>query len=146
MTQCGGPLPVRTGVGLSHSVPNGVGVDPQGVDGALEELADAAPVRGQRTDARGRQAEGRAEGLGHVAVGREAELERLHVAARHARSIGLRVNAGHGLNYDNVAPVTTLADVEELNIGFAIVARAVFDGVDGAVRAMLERIAEGAKP
>ena len=38
------------------------------------------------------------------------------------------------------------ADVEELNIGFAIVARAVFDGVDGAVRAMLERIAEGAKP
>jgi pyridoxine 5-phosphate synthase len=64
------------------------------------------------------------------------ELERLCAAAEHARAIGLRVNAGHGLDYENVAPVAALAHLEELNIGFAIVARALEVGVDVAVDTM----------
>jgi pyridoxine 5-phosphate synthase len=67
---------------------------------------------------------------------RKRELERLADGAAFARRRGLRVNAGHGLDYDNVAPVAAIEGVEELNIGFAIVARAVFDGAATAVREM----------
>jgi pyridoxine 5-phosphate synthase len=67
---------------------------------------------------------------------RARELARLAAAALHARAIGLRVNAGHGLDYQNVGAVAALSHVEELNIGFAIVARSVFDGVDAAVSEM----------
>ena len=67
---------------------------------------------------------------------RRRELERLRTAAIFAHELGLRVNAGHGLDYDNVAPVAALPWIEELNIGFAIVARSVFTGVDEAVRTM----------
>ena len=74
---------------------------------------------------------------------RERELERLIAAAAHARSLGLRVNAGHGLDYENVAPVARIEGVEELNIGFALVARSVFEGIEVAVRTMLTAI-EGA--
>ncbi len=76
---------------------------------------------------------------------RAAELTRLADAARFARELGLRVNAGHGLDYENVGPVAALDGVEELNIGFAMVARAVFDGVDIAVQEMLACIAAGAR-
>ena len=58
-------------------------------------------------------------------------------AAIAAHDGGLRVNMGHGLDYDNVAPVARLPHVEELNIGFAIVARSVFTGVDEAVGSMV---------
>ncbi len=71
---------------------------------------------------------------------REAELSRLMRAAETAHSCGLRVNAGHGLDYRNVQPVVALPHLEELNIGFAIVAEALFVGVDGAVSGMLELI------
>lgn len=67
---------------------------------------------------------------------RARELERLHAAAERAHGLGLRVNAGHGLDYDNVVPVARLPHMEELNIGFAIVARALFDGVHVAVSNM----------
>ena len=67
---------------------------------------------------------------------RERELERLAAAAERAHALGLRVNAGHGLDYQNVAPIARLPHVEELNIGFAIVARALFEGVFGAVALM----------
>jgi pyridoxine 5-phosphate synthase len=63
-------------------------------------------------------------------------LQRLRAAARHAATIGLEVHAGHGLNYHNVGPVAAIADIVELNIGHAIVARALFDGLPAAVRAM----------
>jgi len=69
-----------------------------------------------------------------------AELRRLESAARLAHELGLRVNAGHGLDYRNVEPVALLPFVEELNIGHAIVARAVLVGLDNAVREMLDRI------
>jgi pyridoxine 5-phosphate synthase len=57
-----------------------------------------------------------------------------------ARELGLRVNAGHGLDYANVAAVARLPHVEELNIGFAIVAESVFAGVDSAVGRMAELV------
>jgi pyridoxine 5-phosphate synthase len=64
------------------------------------------------------------------------ELERLHAGARLASSLGLEVHAGHGLHYHNVQPVAAIREVVELNIGHAIIARAVFDGLGAAVREM----------
>ena len=74
---------------------------------------------------------------------RAKELARLIAAAEFAHNQGLRVNAGHGLDYDNVAPIARLPHVEELNIGFAIVARAVFSGVDEAVSSMAALVRVG---
>jgi len=73
---------------------------------------------------------------------REAELARLVEATAHARSIGLRVNAGHGLDFDNIGSVAAIEGVEELNVGFSMVARAVFDGVEKTVKDMLKCIRE----
>ena len=64
------------------------------------------------------------------------ELERLRAAARHGAAAGLIVNAGHGLNYHNVEPVAAIPEIVELNIGHALIARAVFDGLPRAVRDM----------
>lgn len=68
---------------------------------------------------------------------RSAELERLARAARRARELNLRVNAGHGLNLANTRDISRIAGLEELNIGHSIVARALFVGVEAAVREML---------
>ena len=70
------------------------------------------------------------------------ELEQVKRVARYAVEKGLHVNAGHGLNYDNVKPVAALHDVRELNIGHAIVARSVFTGMGNAVREMKSLLAE----
>ena len=67
---------------------------------------------------------------------RAIELRRLVRAAHHAAEIGLRVNAGHGLDYHNVQPVAAIPEIVELNIGHAIIARAIFSGLAGAVRDM----------
>jgi len=64
------------------------------------------------------------------------ELERLRHAAQFAAGRGLTVHAGHGLNYSNVAAVAAIPDIVELNIGHAIIARALFDGLAPAVRDM----------
>lgn len=64
------------------------------------------------------------------------ELARLHDAAAYASGLGLTVHAGHGLHYHNVGPVAALQPIVELNIGHAIVSRALFDGLGGAVREM----------
>lgn len=66
----------------------------------------------------------------------QAELERIRVAVAEGLRHGLRVNAGHGLHYGNVKPVAALDGISELNIGHAIVAQAVFDGWEKAVRDM----------
>jgi pyridoxine 5-phosphate synthase len=66
------------------------------------------------------------------------ELERLEEAAEHAAGLGLRVLAGHGLTYRNVGPVAAIPEIEELNIGHNIVARAVLVGMERAVREMLQ--------
>ncbi len=68
------------------------------------------------------------------------ELQRLARATQKAVSLGLRVAAGHGLDYPNTEPVAGLAGVEELNIGHAIIARAAYVGLDRAVRDMIEII------
>jgi pyridoxine 5-phosphate synthase len=64
------------------------------------------------------------------------ELERLRAGARMASSLGLQVHAGHGLHYHNVQPVAAIGEIVELNIGHAIISRAIFDGLDRAVRDM----------
>ncbi len=65
-----------------------------------------------------------------------AELARIVDAARYGHEIGLVINAGHGLHYRNVKPIAAIEQVVELNIGHAIVARAVFDGLATAVSEM----------
>jgi pyridoxine 5-phosphate synthase len=67
---------------------------------------------------------------------RATELHRLRDGARHAASLGLTVHAGHGLHYHNVQPVAAVAEIVELNIGHAIIARAVFHGLAQAVSEM----------
>jgi pyridoxine 5-phosphate synthase len=67
---------------------------------------------------------------------RATELERLRNAARRAAGLGLVVHAGHGLDYHNVQPVAAIGEIVELNIGHAIVARAVLTGLTSAVREM----------
>src|SRR6187402_54460 len=64
------------------------------------------------------------------------ELERLSTAAKRAANLGLEVHAGHGLTYNNVAPVAAIPEIVELNIGHCIIARAIFTGLEAAVRDM----------
>lgn len=73
-------------------------------------------------------------------AGRAAEFARLVSGAREAHAAGLVVNAGHGINYVNVAEIRTLPHVHELNIGHSIISRALFTGIDEAVREMKARI------
>ncbi len=72
--------------------------------------------------------------------GAARELRRLEEAATLARQAGLAVHAGHGLDYHNVTPVAAIAECEELNIGHAIVSRAVLVGIEEAVREMRRRV------
>ena len=67
---------------------------------------------------------------------RAHELERVRSAAALGASLGLVVNAGHGLHYHNVEPIAAIREIVELNIGHAIIARAVFDGLPKAIRDM----------
>ncbi len=71
-------------------------------------------------------------------AGKRHELGRLAKAAAHGHALGLAVHAGHGLTYENVVPVAALRHVEELNIGHSVVSRAVFVGMERAVREMKE--------
>jgi len=66
----------------------------------------------------------------------QVELTRLTDGIKYAHSLGLKVNAGHGLNYFNVKPIAAIEEIIELNIGHAIIARAAIDGLDRAVRDM----------
>ena len=69
------------------------------------------------------------------------ELEKILNAAKTASKLGLRVAAGHGLNYTNVRQVAAIPEIEEFNIGHAIVARAVLVGLERAVREMIDKVA-----
>jgi pyridoxine 5-phosphate synthase len=71
---------------------------------------------------------------------RAAEFQRLRIGAVRAHDLGLIVNAGHGINYVNIAEVRTLPHLHELNIGHSIVSRALFTGVEEAVREMKRRM------
>lgn len=97
--------------------------EPRQLDAAV---AAGAPVVELHTGAYA-DADGAAEGT---------EFRRIVDAAAYGHGLGLTVHAGHGLHYDNVAPIAAIPEIVELNIGHAIVARAVLDGLDVAVAEM----------
>ncbi|WP_028117693.1 pyridoxine 5'-phosphate synthase [Ferrimonas senticii] len=72
----------------------------------------------------------------------QAELERIKKGAEHAASLGLVVNAGHGLHYHNVQPIAAIPQFFELNIGHSIIARAAFEGLETAVKTMKQLMLE----
>lgn len=80
---------------------------------------------------------------GAYANGRAGELDRLVAGATRAQACGLRVNAGHGLNYTNTTPILALPGLEELNIGHSIISRAVVCGLEKAVAEMAQLIRRG---
>lgn len=71
------------------------------------------------------------------------ELDKIRIAAKHAKKLGLGVNAGHGLNYINMKTFRELTDIDEVSIGHSIIARAVFVGVKEAVKEMFDVINRG---
>jgi len=76
----------------------------------------------------------------HSAPEAPDELQRLVSCAQHAHGLGLKVNAGHGLNYENLRVLRRVPHLEELNIGHSIISRAVFVGLDAAVKEMLRLV------
>ncbi len=82
---------------------------------------------------------------GHYAnaVGEENifdELERVRIAAKHAKKLGLGVNAGHGLNYINMKEFVAIPDIDEVSIGHSIITRSIYVGVEKAIKEMIELI------
>lgn len=77
-------------------------------------------------------------------IRRQQELGRIVQAVEQGRGLGMKVNAGHGLNYHNVRPIAGIEGIAELNIGHAIIARAVFVGIATAVRDMKQLLLESA--
>jgi len=70
----------------------------------------------------------------------ETELLRIQKASKYASNIGMRVFAGHGLNYDNVKAIAAIPEIEELNIGHFLVAQSVYMGMEKAVKTMIQII------
>jgi pyridoxine 5-phosphate synthase len=97
--------------------------DPRQMDAARRA---GAPVVEIHTGAYAEAADGK----------RLEELARVTSAAAYAQEIGLTVHAGHGLNYANVQPIAAVAGIVELNIGHAVIAQSVFDGIEAAVAGM----------
>ncbi len=103
------------------------------IDPELDQIRAAHKVDADRVELHtGRYCEARNAGE------RQRELERLVDAAKAATKLGMGCAAGHGLNYENVQAVVAIPEIDELNIGHAIVARAVLVGLDRAVRDMLK--------
>jgi len=71
---------------------------------------------------------------------RDKELKKVIDAAKRGKELGLGVNAGHGLHYHNVSEIVAIPEIDELSIGHSIIARAIFTGLDQAVRDMLRLI------
>lgn len=74
---------------------------------------------------------------------REAELKRIYDTAVLSKRLGLRTHAGHGLDYNNILPVAAIREIDEFAIGFSIIGRAVYIGIEEAVREMKRLITEG---
>ena len=103
------------------------------IDPDLDQVRASHKVNADRIEIHtGRYCEARSE------KDRQRELARIVDAAKSASKLGMGVAAGHGLNYENVKPIARIAEIDELNIGHAIVARAVLVGFERAVREMLE--------
>lgn len=100
------------------------------IDPALDQIDMAKAVGADAVEFQtGSYSEARGEGMAD-------ELAKLQQAAKHASQAGLHVHMGHGLNYVNVPPIARIPCVEELNIGHSIVCRAIFVGLERAVRDM----------
>jgi len=121
----------REALALALNRLNGEGVrtslfvdpDPAALEYSVELGADAVELHtGEYANARGDD--------------RGRELDRLADMAKKGRGMGLAVHAGHGLTYENVIPVAAIREIEELNIGHSIISRAVFVGLERAVREM----------
>ncbi|MDH3673517.1 MAG: pyridoxine 5'-phosphate synthase [Gammaproteobacteria bacterium] len=106
--------------------------DPDQVAAAAESGAPAIEIHTGRF----------ADAVGEAS--RASELARVKAAVKQGLDLGLQVNAGHGLNYHNVQDVAAIAGITELNIGHAIIARAVFTGLQDAVREMKSLMIEAA--
>ncbi len=107
-----------------------IDADPQQIDAAAEVGAPVIEIHtGHFADAQG-------------AAKRAAELARIEEAVVRGSDNGLQVNAGHGLHYHNVADIARLTAIRELNIGHAIIARAIFGGLQEAVREMKRLMVE----
>lgn len=108
-----------------------IDAEPAQLEAALKSGAPAIEIHtGPYANARGREA-------------RRSELQVLHRFARKASDSGLEVHAGHGLDYHNVLPVAAIPEIEELNIGHSIIARAVLQGLGPAVTEMKRLMMEG---
>ncbi len=79
-----------------------------------------------------------ADAKGSLANARE--LKKILIATQYAHSLGLRVSAGHGLNYDNTSVIAQISDIEELNIGHSIISEALLIGLENAVKKMLKLV------
>jgi pyridoxine 5-phosphate synthase len=103
------------------------------VDPDLEQLRQCQKLRAPKVEINtGKFAEAFARRGGW-----QSELEKVITAAKAARKMGLGVLAGHGLNYRNIDSIAALTDIEELNIGHSIIARAALVGLERAVREMV---------
>lgn len=107
--------------------------DEQSIRAAVDVGADAVELHtGEYANTRGEE--------------RRQQLARLNRAASLARKLSLAVHAGHGLTYENVKPVAAIPEIEELNIGHSIVSRALFSGMEEAVREMATLIRRARMP
>lgn len=105
------------------------------VDPDIEQIKAASDTGAQFIELHtGRYANAKTE------VESQQRLEELKRASSVGSQYGFRLNAGHGLNYQNVVPVSRIEKIEDLNIGHAIISRAVMVGLDQAVREMIELI------
>ena len=113
-----------------HEIPVSLFIEPtiEQVEAAREAEADFVEMH------TGTYANARSHGE------QETLLEEIRKAARLARELGMGVNAGHGLNYTNIIPFRDIEEIEEVSIGHAIISRAVFVGLDRAVRDMVSLI------
>jgi pyridoxine 5-phosphate synthase len=116
------------------------------IDAELDQIAAAARIGAQVCEihtgpyahafhAKGRDAEAPAV---------LAELQKIRLAGKSVRELGMRFNAGHALNYYNVQPIARLAGIRELHIGHSIVSRSVFVGLRQAVSEMKHLMREAA--
>jgi pyridoxine 5-phosphate synthase len=106
-----------------------IDADPEQIEAAADCGAPAIEIHtGHFADTRGKA--------------QQAELQRIIEGVRIGSALGLQVNAGHGLHYHNVASIASLCAIRELNIGHAIIARALFTGMQEAVREMKRLMTE----
>ena len=113
-----------------HKIPVSLFVDPlrEQIESAAKIGADFIEIHtGEYANARGEQEAAR-------------YLNHIREMASLGRSLGLRVNAGHGLNYTNIHPITSIEGIEEVSIGHAIISRAVFVGLHAAVSEMVRLV------